>query len=174
MASPFDRPPAFFVDLDLRIADPRLADVHGHWNSLRTGAGPALVERFDPLDLARHLGDLFVVRVDWPEPPASEPVLRYTLIGTRLVEALGRDSTGLTVSDTFPPAHPVNDLYRHLIARRIPVRTHGRLDWLNRDYRRFESVLLPLVDTGGRVAKIIGAAVYDGPQVDVVATGRPA
>ena len=44
------------------------------------------VERFDPLDVVPHRGDLFVVRVerDVDRLEADEPVLRYTLIGTRL------------------------------------------------------------------------------------------
>ena len=155
----------------MRIVDPRLVDIHRHWESIRGGDDVPAADRFDPLDLVRHLGDLFVVRVEddgTGQPDAQPPVLRYTLIGTRLVEALGRDATGRVVGDTFPAGHPVTEVYLDLIARRVPIRTFGRMDWVQKGYRGFESVLLPLAAADGRICKIIGAAVY-GPLPDDVA-----
>jgi hypothetical protein len=137
VATPFDRPPWFFADLDLGISDPRLVDLYRHWQGLRGDDDVPRVELFDPLDLTRLLGDLFVVRVEddgLGEPAGRQPVVRYTLIGTRLVEALGRDSTGQIVGDTFLPDHPVTDLYRHIIARRAPIRTYGRMDWVQKSF----------------------------------------
>lgn len=156
----FDRPPWYFVDAEMAIVDEQLRTVYRHWQSLGNGADVPSADRFDPLDLIRVLGQLFIVRVEPGDGGRDEAVLRYTLIGTRLVETLGRDATGKVVTDTFPPDHPVGRVYRHLIANRIPVRTHGRLDWVDKDYRQFESVLLPLADPGGRISKVLGAAVY--------------
>lgn len=172
MASPFDRPPGYFVDLDLRLADSRLLDIYRHWTSLKHGADVPLVDRFDPLDLGPHLGDLFVVRVEYAQ--GRDPVFRYTLIGTRLVEEIGRDATNLVVGDTFPSDHPVTDVYRYLVSHRAAVRTHGRLDWVDKDYRSFESVLMPLADADGRIVKVIGAAMYNAPTHDIVGDGCPA
>ncbi len=145
----------------MAIEDDGLQDVYRHWQSLRGSEGdvPA-VGRFDPLDLVRHLGHLFIVKVETGGDGSDEPLLRYTLIGTRLVEALGRDATGKMVADTFLPDHPAVGVYRHLLRHRIAARTHGRLDWMDKDYRRFESILLPLADADGRIAKVLGAAVY--------------
>ena len=171
MATPFDRPPWFSADLDLGISDPRLVDLYRHWQGLRGDDDVPRVELFDPLDLTRLLGDLFVVRVEddgLGEPAGRQPVVRYTLIGTRLVEALGRDSTGQIVGDTFLPDHPVTDLYRHIIARRAPIRTYGRMDWVQKSFRGFESIMLPLAGADGGIVKIIGGAVY-GPLGDDVA-----
>ncbi len=142
----------------MQIADPDLADIYIHWLSIRrTGDVPAATD-FDPLDVVRHLGILFMVRVE--NPGDAEPLLRYSLIGTRLVEVLGRDTTGKVVGETFPDGHPVVLVYRHAIAHRLPVRAFGRLDWVGKEYRRFESVLLPLADAEGRIAKFLGAAAY--------------
>jgi hypothetical protein len=153
-----DRAPWYFVDLTMAIEDARLVVVHRHWQSLREGANLPAATRFDPLDLAPQLGLLFMVRVE--HAGDGDPVLRYSLIGTQLVEALGRDTTGRTVAETFPPDHPVDRVYRHLLAARVPVRTHGRLDWVDKAYRRFESILLPLAGPDGRIAKVLGAAAY--------------
>jgi hypothetical protein len=173
VASSLDRPPWYFADFDLRIEDPALVRIHGYWGSLRVGHELPPVDRFDPLDLVPHLGDLFIVRVD-PRPAGSEPVLRYTLIGTRLVETLGRDATGQVVQDTFPAGHPVAEVYRRLLQRRVAVRTHGRLDWVNKDYRSFESILLPLVGPDGGIVKVVGAAVYGRYQGSIVGDGGAA
>lgn len=158
MSEAFDRPPGYFADLSMAIEDDRLAEVYRHWQSLRLGEDVPQADRFDPLDLPRQLGLLFVVRVE--HAGDDEPALRYSLIGTQLVEELGRDTTGRLVADTFPPGHPVERVYRHLLARRVPVRTHGQLDWVGKDFRRFESILLPLAGPDGRIVKVLGAAVY--------------
>jgi len=167
-----DRPPWYFADFDLKIVDPRLVRIHSHWNVLRDGDALPAAGRFDPLDLVPHLGDLFIVRVE-PDPAGGEPVLRYTLIGTRLVDALGRDVTGQRVADTFPQDHPVMAVYRCLLRQRIAVRTHGRLEWMDKAHRTFESILLPLAGADGSVVKIVGAAVYGRYDGSVVA-GRGA
>lgn len=160
MPSPFDRFPWYFVDFEMRISDPRLVELHRYWLSLGEAGELPGAERFDPLDLPRLLGDLFVVRVERdPHEPATV-TLRYSLIGTRLVEALGRDATGRTVAETYPSEHPVNGVYQYMIERRAPVRAHGRLDWVGKDYRRFEGIVMPLGDAEGRVAKFVGASVY--------------
>jgi len=157
----------------MRIEDPRLADIHRHWSSLRVGDEVPAADRFDPLDLVPHLGDLFIVRVE-PGPAGEKPVLRYTLIGTRLVETLGRDATGKPVQDTFPADHPVRDVYRRLLEQRCPVRTHGRLDWVDKRHRAFESILLPLAGPDGGIVKVVGAAMYRRYDGSVVGGGGAA
>lgn len=158
MNGPFDRPPWYQVDFDMQIADPALADIYRHWLSIRRTGDVPVATDFDPLDVARHLGILFMVRVE--NPGDAEPLLRYSLIGTRLVEVLERDTTGKIVGDTFPEGHPVVLVYRHAITHRLPVRTFGRLDWAGKPYRQFESVLLPMADAEGRIVKFLGAAAY--------------
>jgi len=145
----------------MQVVNERLVSIYNHWVLLRaTGDVPA-ADRWDPLDLVRHLGHLFVVRVEASGPDDVAPDLRYTLIGTYLVDVLGRDTTGQLVRDTFPDGHPVSAVYHRAIALRRPVRTHGRLDWVDKKYRRFESILLPLAGSDGAIAKFAGAAVYE-------------
>jgi len=156
----FDRPPWYFVDFAMAIADDRLKDIYSHWQSIGEEGDVPRVDRFDPLDLIRHLGQLFIVRVEAGGAGDAEALLRYTLIGTKLVDVLGRDATGAVVDETFPADHPVGQVYRYLLIHRVPARTHGRLDWVDKEYRRFESVLLPLAEADGRISKILGAAVY--------------
>ncbi|WP_189990834.1 PAS domain-containing protein [Thalassobaculum fulvum] len=168
MSEGLNRPPWYFVDFDMQVANRRLVDIYNHWRSIRDGGDVPPADRWDPLDLVQHLGHLFVVRVEAASSGDPAPDLRYTLIGTYLVDALGRDTTGRLVGDTFPEGHPVVSVYHRAIARRAPVRTHGRLDWVDKKYRSFESVLLPLAGADGRIAKFAGAAVYETSERPVV------
>ena len=154
-ATGLDRPPWFHVDPTAAVRHPTLRDMRTHWESLKDGAELPLASRIDPLDMRRHLGDLFMVRVD-----NEGRDFTYSLIGTRITEILDRDMTGRRVEDTFPPGHPVLEVYRMIHRRRIPVRTHGQVSWIGKDYKRFESLMLPLTDPAGTVIKILGAAVY--------------
>ncbi|WPZ33744.1 PAS domain-containing protein [Thalassobaculum sp. OXR-137] len=122
---------------------------------MKDGAGLPKASRIDPLDLRPHLPDLFMVRV-----AGDGQEFTYSLIGTRITEILDRDATGRTVADTFPADHPIVEIYRLICRRRIPVRTHGQVSWVDKEYKSFESVMMPLTDDEGTVIKILGAAVY--------------
>lgn len=158
----------------MQIVNERLVGIYNHWRFVRATDDIPAVDRWDPLDLVQHLGHLFVVRVEPSGPDDVAPDLRYTLIGTYLVDVLGRDTTGQLVRDTFPDGHPVSSVYHRAIALRRPVRTHGRLDWVDKKYRRFESILLPLVGRDGAIAKFAGAAVYETMGRSVVDAPEPA
>lgn len=137
------------------VSHPTLRDVLTHWVSLKDGADLPLASRIDPMDLRLHLRDLFMVRVG-----RDGQDFTYSLIGTRITDILDRDMTGRRVEETFPPGHPVIEVYRLIYRRRMPVRTHGQVSWVDKDYKRFESLMLPLADEAGTVIKILGAAVY--------------
>lgn len=155
VTSDFDLPPWFYADLTATVCNRTLKDVLAHWESLKDGADLPKASRIDPFDLRPHLGDLFMVRVG-----NQGQDFIYSLIGTRITGVLDRDTTGQRVEDTFPEDHPILSIYRLIHDRRIPVRTHGQLSWVHKDYKRFESVMMPLVDDEGTVIKILGAAVY--------------
>ena len=150
-----DLPPWFYADPTAAVRDRTLQEVLAHWESLKEGADLPLASRIDPMDLRPYLKDLFMVRV-----AEGGEGFTYSLIGTRITDILDRDMTGRRVEETFPDGHPVLDVYRLIYRQRIPVRTHGQVSWINKDYKRFESLMLPLADENGEVIKILGAAVY--------------
>lgn len=154
-SSEFSVPPWFYSDLEMQVEDSSLQEIFAHWRSLKGDGTLPLASKIDPIDLRAHLGNLFMVRV---ENGGEEFV--YSLIGTKIAETLTRDSTGRRVEETFPQDHPILALYRLITRERRPVRTHGQLNWVDKDYKRFESVMLPLADDDGTVIKILGAALY--------------
>lgn len=155
MLPSLDVPPWFYADLTVDLQHPKLRALKLHWEDRKAGADLPHVDAIDPIDLQDHLGHLFMIRVD---PGKSE--YTYSLIGTTITEILGRDSTGMRVQDTFPDGHPIVEMYDYVCRNRVPIRTHGQLNWVDKDYKRFESVMLPLTDDDGAIVKILGEAIY--------------
>jgi len=159
MSASFDVPPWFYTDFAAEVRHPALKDLQRRLDGLRAGADLPTVTAADPLDLRDFLGNLFIIAIG-----PDERDFTYTLIGTKIVDVLDRDSTGRTVAETFPPDHPITDVYVRACRERCPVRTYGQLDWVKKEHRQFESLMTPLIDGSGAVVKILGAAYYtSGP-----------
>lgn len=94
--------------------------------------------------LRQYLGWICLLRVN---PDRHDLV--YSLIGTRIVDQVGRDNTGKAVSETLPPA--ALEIYMRLLEQPQPTRTWGPVTWRNRDYLHHESLLLPLASDGIQV-----------------------
>ena len=98
--------------------------------------------------LRQYLGWICLLRVN---PDRRDLV--YSLIGTRIVDQVGRDNTGKAVSETLPPV--ALDIYMQLLAEPRPVRTWGPVTWRNRDYLHHESLVLPLASDRRTVDQFI-------------------
>lgn len=159
MAPDFDYPPWFYVDLDAKVEHPMLRDLRDHLDSLKGKGRLPNQSTFDPLKIPSHFGNLFMIKVE-----GDCEVFTYSLIGTRITEALGRDATGKRVEDTFPEDHPILAYYRHISKAQIPARTYGQVEWVDKQFKDFESLMVPLLDDEGRVVKIVGEAIYTGSE----------
>ncbi|MCR9254847.1 MAG: PAS domain-containing protein [Alphaproteobacteria bacterium] len=151
----FDLPPWFYADLTASIVHPKLLDLRAYLDRIRDREALPNRRAFDPLEVPGLLGNLFVIKVE-----NGGLDFTYTLIGTNIVQTLGRDSTGKRVEDTFAAGHPILEFYRHIARHRIPGRTYGQLRWVAKDFRDFESLMMPMVDDDGRVVKVVGGAYY--------------
>jgi hypothetical protein len=89
---------------------------------------------------------------------------RMRLIGSTIVETLGRDSTGKLLSELKPG--DVNwwrfchDLYSEIARRAVIARARGNLRMVGRDFRSFDSVLLPLDAGDGTVGMILAEQIF--------------
>ena len=139
--------------------NPRFLDLKAYWDRKRgTRAMPTRGD-IDPLDLRKHLGSLVLIDV---LPGMTD--FRMRLIGSTVVEALGRDSTGKPLSSLKPS--DVNwwrfchDLYTEIARHHVIARARGNLRMVGRDFRRFESVLLPLDAGDGTVGMILAEQLF--------------
>ncbi len=168
IASGMDR--AFNIDRFLRTVrfeyDPGLDCRHPvvqqtleTWEALRgTREMPARAD-IDPVRLPRAmLPNMFLFDI------LREPELRYRwrLIGTRLVEVLGRDATGTYWDELYTPEILVA-MRRHpdwVMEHRRPLRSLGQAPNPDRSYLRSENLYLPLSSNGDDIDMLLGVSVY--------------
>ena len=141
--------------LDADISDnPRFVELRDYWNKKRgTRAMPSRAD-IDPLDLRSHLGSLVMIDV---LPGAAD--FRMRLIGTSITNVYGRDSTGKTLSE-LKAGDPewwrfCDELYRAVAQQQRMARARGTLRMVGKDFRQFDSLLLPLYAGDGTVGIIL-------------------
>jgi hypothetical protein len=74
----------------------RTTRAFGSWNEKRGPRALPLRKEVDPVELQKHLGSLNMIEC---LPDLAD--FRYRLIGTNVVQAYGRDSTGKTVRQLY-------------------------------------------------------------------------
>jgi len=139
--------------------NPRFLQLKAYWDRKRGGRAMPMRADIDPLELRGHVGSLVLVDV----LPAMTD-FRMRLIGSRIVEAYGRDSTGKLLS-SLKAADPdwwrfCDDLYRAIATRSVIARARGTLRMVGRDFRTFDSVLLPLDAGDGSVGMILAEQLF--------------
>ncbi|MDF1735665.1 MAG: PAS domain-containing protein [Minwuia sp.] len=147
----------FNIDLALEF-DNRLPDsLLALWASRHSdGRLPARTD-FDMASLRPYLGWLCLQRVT---PDRSDMVL--SLVGTKIVENVGRDSTGRTLSEILPAG--VRNIAMQLLRYPRPLRLWGAAAWRRREYLRHEALMLPLAHDGIEVDQaMILAQFYRSP-----------
>jgi|SRR5579863_10144832 len=154
-----ESPYSFTLDPD--IADnARFQDLVRYWNRKRGARTAALKSDIDPLELKGHLGSLNVIEC---LPKLAD--FRYRLIGSRIAEAYGRDSTGRTVRELYEVADPAYcefllHVYTAVATRRVIARITATLRTVNKDYRSADSLLLPLDRGDGAVGFILNEVLF--------------
>ncbi len=155
MASPFT------ATVDPDISDnPRFQDLVAYWQGKRGGRALPLRQDIDPLELRQHLGSLNIIEC----LPGLED-FRYRLIGTRIVAAYGRDSTGKTVRELYAVDDPeyckfLLETYREVATRQVMARITANLRPVNKNFRQADSLLLPLDGGDGGVGYILNEVLF--------------
>ncbi len=87
---------------------------------------------------------------------------RYRLLGTHIVEALGRDSTGRYIDETQSEANYDDFVagFRQAVQERVPVRSSGNAIFVNKAWVTYESVILPLSADDTLVNMLMVPAVF--------------
>jgi hypothetical protein len=133
---------------------PKLQRMYRYWQQARP-ASDLLPGRqhIDPLDIPDLLPGVWLLDVQ------REPFrLQYRLVGTRVVEAVGREVTGQWVDEAHPHILAIPsyiDRYRAIAASGVPSRRRGQAQlWQHEDYREIENVIFPLA-TDGKVVDVL-------------------
>ncbi|HVM81635.1 MAG TPA: PAS domain-containing protein [Stellaceae bacterium] len=134
---------------------PDIAGIHDYWRSIHPGTGLPGRQHVDALEIPREL----LPRI-WLLDIQAEPFrLRYRLVGTEIVRAIGREVTGQWLDDAHPHLKDEPDYlarYREVLATGMPSWRRGRaMLWTHQDYREIENILLPLARDGASVDMIM-------------------
>jgi len=137
---------------DLRLIDELVV----YWDRKRAGRiGPRRAD-IDPSDITHLLPNVFMVDVI-----NGGADFRYRLVGTRIIEGLGRDNTGKKLSELYadqPTAlAKLRARFMLTVDRKVPIFSRGRVFWLpDAQYRRFTGGSMPLSEDGTNVSIIFG------------------
>ena len=137
---------------------PIVKDGYAYWRSkLKDGALPARAD-IDPAEIPRLLPNIILLDVqrepDWD--------FRYRLIGTRVVEHLFRDYTGMWFSE-IDHQRPPSTLWsncRQVAESAAPMLANTEYIGPHQGFRRAEDVLLPLADDGRTVDTLLVFVAY--------------
>jgi hypothetical protein len=145
------------IDPTLAFADPSLGDLLAYWHRKRGSRRMPARADIDPLELKRHLGSLCLIDV------FHAPLrMRYRLIGTKIVETMGRDSTGKFYDELYsrPLLADIERSFEWIATNRAPLRSFGDAFYADRLFYAYEIVNLPLSDDGETVNMVLGKLVF--------------
>jgi hypothetical protein len=156
---PDHREPTFFsIDPELRFDDSRLHEFVRYWQSKRRADRLPSRRDIDPVDLRCFMGEMFMLDV------VGEPKrFRYRLIGTKIIDRVGRNSTGKFQEEVYSPrqADENNAMYRRICESGKPLRNYGHINWVSREFLKYEIANVPLASDGATVDVIFGCMSID-------------
>ncbi|RMF15294.1 MAG: PAS domain-containing protein [Alphaproteobacteria bacterium] len=139
------------VEEDTRIPWEGGRVLHRWWHGARRGRRMPSRSDFSPRIMGRHLGGMVLHDVSHGE----EPDFRVRLAGSDLVDIMNFDPTGLPMCEV-PNGAPIIARYRWVVRERRPYMCLDLpLDWANKDYRSYSTLVMPLSDDGERVDMLI-------------------
>ena len=141
--------------------DRRLDRLYAHWLMKKGDRLAPSRTDFNPAEIKAFLPIVNFVDVCW-EPEG----FRHRLVGTEIVQHLGRDATGRWVdADLYGEA--ADRIFASLlqVAREVrPYRRRSPMTWHPHSWLTMESMELPLIDESGRVNMILRGVSYSAPK----------
>lgn len=120
------------------------------WSAAERHAVPPRREDFDPVEFPRTLGNITIFDVE------RDPWrFRVRIVGTRIVEETGRDTTGVyldemeNIETVALRARWAAENCRPYFVPQAPV------GWTSKKFRHYSTLALPLVDDTGQTCMIL-------------------
>lgn len=130
---------------------PAITELHQYWLSRRLGRVMPRRADIDPADVATLLPHIALVDIEY------EPFrVRYRVVGTKMVEYVGHDFTGLYLDELkFSKPDELLALYRRATVERAP--TFRTMAWRSPDggVWALENAILPLSEDDVRVTQCL-------------------
>lgn len=151
---------SFELDPDLGIVSPTIALGLQCWLDAKGNAELPSRRDIDPTRLPANMLP-HTLLIDVEEEPVQR--FRWRLIGTRITQVVGRDSTGKWWDELYS-----DDVFEALatgprwaISHRRPIRTLGQAPLPDRAFLRSENIDMPLSSDGERIDMLMTISVYE-------------
>jgi len=139
------------------IADRTLVAIYDYWNRERAGRWMPARADIDPTEIGPLLPNVFMVDV------SHDPLrFRYRLIGTAIVNFVGRDFTGRAIDEATygESAAFLQQILKLTVETREPVGLKGNVFYIaGREWVGVEGILLPLASDGRTVDIVMAGYV---------------
>lgn len=138
------------------ILNPTLAKAFDYWRSIGEGSIPSRCQ-LTPAAMLPFLSGVLL----WDHAPATDDFF-CRLAGTRICEVAGRELRGQSLEQmhgTGSAAVRIN--FEDVVHRRSINFVQRRMSWVNRAYRQYERLLMPLTDETGAVRHLMGVITVD-------------
>ena len=129
------------------------------WNAARSGRAMPLRSEIDLLRVPGLLPKLMLIEVS---ETGEGPRFRYSMLGTELVQRLGRDVTGRYVDESLEGEHRnfMLGLYGEAWRTRQPAMAASEYISANEVAFTCQRLVLPLSDDGVAVSHLLGIQVF--------------
>lgn len=147
----------------LEFENPMLMELLTVWRQKRCGRELPARNDFDPLELPADVWPhLVLIDVEGLEKAR----FRYRLLGSHIVDTLGRNATGRYIDEVQDPLDydVFVEGFRQAISLRQPIRSTGNAIFVNKAWVTYESVILPLSPDDDLVNMLLVPAVFTGTQ----------
>jgi len=138
---------------------PRLRHAYQYWCTVRPGEAFPGRQHIDPFQMRDFLPYVWMVDVQ-PEPFR----LRYRLVGTRIVTAMGREVTGLWVDEAHPHLRTCESYLersREVVRTGVPSWRRGAPNlWEHDTFSSVENLILPLAADGETIDMLFIVSVF--------------
>ncbi|HYM30423.1 MAG TPA: PAS domain-containing protein [Candidatus Cybelea sp.] len=151
---PLDAPATEYEIID-KPALPIIQELVDYWEKKRAGRMAPSRAEIDPAELKAHLPHIHLI--DVIDGGAD---FRYRLVGTSIVQGLGRDNTGKRVSELYGDRPEVCARiiarFALVVTEKRPIFSRGRIWWMpDRNFRGLAGGSVPLSDDGVNVNIIL-------------------
>lgn len=116
---------------------------------------------FDPIEIAPLLSRIWILDIE-----RASGDFRYRLVGTRVVDAIGFDPTGMTLTTAMAQKLGPNPWLRSrfdetLASGRATWRNGPARHWSKMEYRHVENLIVPFVCDCDRFEQLVCISAYD-------------
>lgn len=158
------QPPSYLIcdaTTDRSSWNPKLARFFDCWLAIKPAEGLPGRQHFDPLDIAGILSRVWMLDV------LRDPLrYRYRLAGTKEVETLQREVTGLMFDDVHPHLRGESEAYgrfAEIAQRGVATYRRGRVVAVHhKEHLDVENCMVPLARDGRTVDIILACSVLYG------------